>query len=133
MCVNARISHYLSLVSHGTHGIEVQNGGRRIAVFNRHKSLKRNWREAVQSALERKALLFLQAKEAQSFVEQHGGVVYTWQCFGTQNWLRRGVMNVDALCYTVLPTDAPESVRLPDDNGHNEPQDECVVSEKING
>jgi len=115
MCVNAVISDYLGLVPHGTHGIEMQHQGRRIAVFNNHQSVKRNWREAVMFALGWHQTLFYSAPEAQSFASQHEVVVYTWQCFGKQNWLRRGATNVDAYCYTVLPIDAPESVRLPDD------------------
>jgi hypothetical protein len=46
-----------------------------------------------------------------------GRKIATWQCFGKQNWLRRGATNVDAFCYTVLPADAPESIRLADDDG----------------
>jgi len=131
--VNAAISNYLGLVPYGSHGIEMQHQGKKIAVFAYHKGVKRNWREAVMFAIGWHQMLFYSASEAQSFATLHNAVVYTWQCFGKQNWLRRGATNVDASCYTVLPTDAPESVRLPDDNGHNEPQDECVVLEKING
>ncbi len=117
MCVNAVISNHLGLVSYGTHGIEMQNQGKKIAVFANHKSAKRNWREAVMFALGWHQTLFYSASEAQAFATERNMVVYTWQCFGKQNWLRRGATNVDAFCYTVLPADAPESVRLADDDG----------------
>ena len=123
MCVNAAISNYLGLVPHCTHGIEMQHQSRKIAVFANQKSTKRNWREAVMFALGWHQTLFYSASEAQAFATQHGMVVYTWQCFGEQNWLRRRATNVDAFCYTVLPADAPESVRLADDDGDNVPQD----------
>jgi hypothetical protein len=115
MCVNAVVSNHLGLVLYGTHGIEMQREGRRIAVFTRRKSVKRNWREAVMFALGWRQTLFYSASEAQIFADEHCLTVYTWQCFGTQNWLRRGPTVVDAYCYTVLPSDAPESVRLADD------------------
>jgi hypothetical protein len=117
MCINAAISNYLGLVPHGTHEIEMQHQGKKIAVFANHKSAKRNWREAVMFAIGWHQTLFYSASEAQAFATEHGAVVYTWQCFGKQNWLRRGATKVDAFCYTVLPTDAPESVRLADDDG----------------
>lgn len=124
MCVDAVISDYLGLVPHGTHGIEMQYQGRKIAVFNNHQSVKRNWREAVMFAIGWHQTLFYSATEAQTFATERALMVYTWQCFGKQNWLRRGATNVDAFCYTVLPTDAPESIRLPDDDGDNMPQDD---------
>lgn len=117
MSVNAAISNYLGLVPYGKHGIEMQCQGRKIAVFANHKSVKRNWREAVMFALGWHQTLFYSASEAQAFATEHSTVVYTWQCFGKQNWLRRGATNVDAFCYTVLPADAPESIRLADDDG----------------
>ena len=119
MCVNAVISKYLGLVPYGKHGIEMQHQGRKIAVFANHKSVKRNWREAVMFALGWHQTLFYSASEAQAFATERTLVVYTWQCFGTlrENWLRRGATNVDGFCYTVLPADAPESVRLADDDG----------------
>jgi len=123
MCVSETISNYLGLVSYGAHGIEMQYQGRKIAVFANHASVKRNWREAVMFAIGWRQTLFYSAEEAQSFATQHNLVVYTWQCFGKQNWLRRGATNIDAFCYTVLPSDAPESVRLSDDEGDNMPQD----------
>ena len=82
-----------------------------------HKSLKRNWREVVMFAIGWHQTLFYSAMEAQAYATERNLVVYTWQCFEKQNWLRRGATNVDAFCYTVLPTDAPESVRLADDDG----------------
>lgn len=124
MCISATISNYLGLVPYGKHGIEMQHQGRKIAVFANHKSLKRNWREAVMFAIGWHQTLFYSASEAQIFATEHNAVVYTWQCFGKQNWLRRGATNVDAFCYTVLPADAPESVRLADDDGDNLPQDD---------
>jgi hypothetical protein len=117
MCINAAISNYLGLVPYGTHEIEMQHQGKKIAVFANHKSAKRNWREAVMFAIGWHQTLFYSASEAQAFATEHGAVVYTWQCFGKQNWLRRGATKVDALCYTVLPADAPQSVRLADDDG----------------
>lgn len=128
MCVNNVISAYLGLVSYGTHGIEMQHTctcrlrecrcqGRKIAVFANHKSFKRNWREAVMFAIGWHQTLFDSAMEAQAYATERNLVVYTWQCFEKQNWLRRGATNVDAFCYTVLPTGAPESVRLADDDG----------------
>ena len=124
MCISATISNYLGLVSYGTHGIEMQHQGRKIAVFQNHKSVKRNWREAVMFAIGWHQTLFYSATEAQAYATERNLVVYTWQCFGKQNWLRRGATNVDAFCYTVLPSDAPESVRLADDDGDNMPQDD---------
>ncbi len=124
MCVNAVISNHLGLVSYGTHGIEMQNQGKKIAVFANHKSMKHNWREAVMFAIGWHQTLFYSASEAQAFATERNMVVYTWQCFGKQNRLRRGATNVDAFCYTILPGDAPESVRLPDDDGDNMPQDD---------
>ena len=123
MCISTTISNYLGLVSYGTHGIEMQHQGRKIAVFINHQSVKRNWREAVMFAIGWHQTLFYSATEAQSFATERSLVVYTWQCFGKQNWLQRGATNVDAFCYTILPGDAPESVRLPDDDGDNMPQD----------
>ena len=123
MCISATISNYLGLVSYGKHGIEMQYQGRRIAVFQNYKSIKRNWREAVMFAIGWHQTLFYSASEAQAYATERNLVVYTWQCFGKVNWLRRGVTNVDAFCYTVLPNDAPESVRLADDEGDNMPQD----------
>ncbi len=138
MCANAAISNYLGLVPHGTHGIEMQHQGKKIAIFANHKSTKHNWREAVMFAtlaphcvpfgtasgqvwcsagVGWHQTLFYSVSEAQAFATEHGAVVYTWQCFGKQNWLRRGATNIDAFCYTVLPTHAPESVRLADDDG----------------
>ena len=124
MCVSDVISAHLGLVPYGTHGIEMQHQGRKIAVFANHQSVKRNWREAVMFAIGWNQTLFYSASEAQSFATERSLVVYTWQCFGKQNWLRRGATNVDAFCYTILPGDAPESVRLPDDDGDNMPQDD---------
>lgn len=124
MCINVPISNYLGLVSCGKHGIEMQYQGRKIAVFANYKSVKRNWREAVMFAIGWHQTLFYSATEAQAFATEHSTVVYTWQCFGRQNWLRRGATNVDAFCYTVLPADAPESVRLADDDGNNMPVDD---------
>ena len=134
MCVSETISSHLGLVSYGTHGIEMQYQGRKIAVFANHESVKRNWREAVMfvtlaphasAGVGWRQTLFYSAEEAQSFATQRNLVVYMWQCFGTlrENWLRRGATNIDAFCYTVLPSDAPESVRLSDDEGDNMPQD----------
>jgi hypothetical protein len=117
MCINSAISNYLSLVPYGQHGIEMQHQGRKIAVFANHKSAKRNWREAVMFAIGWHQTLFYPASEAQAFATEHSMAVYTWQCFGRQNWLRRGATKVDAFCYTVLPVNAPESVRLADDDG----------------
>ena len=117
MCVNAAISNYLGLVPYGQHGIEMQHQGRKIAVFANHKSAKRNWREAVMFAVGWHQTLFYSASEAQAFATEHSMAVYTWQCFGKQNWLRRGATKVDAFCYTVLPVNVPESVRLADDDG----------------
>ncbi len=124
MSVDAAISNYLGLVPYGKHGIEMQHQGRKIAVFANHKSAKRNWREAVMFAIGWHQTLFYSAREAQTFATERNMVVYTWQCFGKQNWLRRGATKVDAFCYTVLPADAPESVRLADDDGDNMPQDD---------
>jgi hypothetical protein len=124
MCISETISTYLGLVSYGTHGIEMQYQGRKIAVFTNHKSVKHNWREAVMFAIGWHQTLFYSATEAQAFATERNLVVYTWQCFGKQNWLRRGATNVDAFCYSALPTDAPESVRLADDDGDNMPQDD---------
>ena len=124
MCVNDAISDYLGLVSYGKHGIEMQYQGRKIAVFANHPSVKRNWREAVMFAIGWHQTLFYSATEAQAYATERNLVVYTWQCFGKQNWLRRGTTKIDAFCYTVLPTDAPESVRLADDDGDNMPQDD---------
>ena len=121
MCVNAVISNYLGLVPYGTHGIEMQNQGGKIAVFANHASVKRNWREAVMFAIGWHQTLFYDAASAHTFATEQNAVVYTWQCFGKQNWLRRGATRVDAFCYTVLPSGAPESVRLPDDDGDNLP------------
>jgi hypothetical protein len=102
----------------------MQYQGRRISVFQNYKSIRRNWREAVMFAIGWHQTLFYSATEAQAFATERNLVVYTWQCFGKQNWLRRGATNVDAFCYTVLPSDAPESVRLVDDDGDNMPQDD---------
>jgi hypothetical protein len=124
MCISAAISNYLGLVPYGKRGIEMQYQGRKIAVFKNHKSVKRNWREAVMFAIGWHQTLFYSVSEAQAFATEHGAVVYTWQCFGKQDWLRRGATKVDAFCYTVLPGDAPESVRLADDDGDNVPQDD---------
>ncbi len=124
MSVDAAISNYLGLVPYGKHGIEMQHQGRKIAVFANHKSAKRNWHEAVMFAIGWHQTLFYSAREAQTFATERNMVVYTWQCFGKQNWLRRGATKVDAFCYTVLPADAPESVRLADDDGDNMPQDD---------
>jgi hypothetical protein len=124
MCISATISNYLGLVTYGKHGIEMQYQGRRIAVFQNNKSIKRNWREAVMFAIGWHQTLFYSATEAQAYATERNHVVYTWQCFGKQNWLRRGATNVDAFCYTVLPSDAPESVRLADDDSNNMPQDD---------
>jgi len=124
MCISATISNYLGLVPYGKHGIEMQYQGRRIAVFQNYKSIKRNWREAVMFAIGWHQTLFYSATEAQAYATERNLAVYTWQCFGKQNWLRRGATNVDAFCYTVLPDDAPESVRLADDDGNNMPQDD---------
>ena len=112
MRISSTISNFLGLVPYGNHGIEVQHEGKQIAVFVRHKRIKRNWREAVQFALERRELLFQTAQQAWDYAKQHGGATYTWNCYEKQNCLRRGVSHVDALCFTVLPADAPESVRL---------------------
>lgn len=125
MCINAVISDDLGLVRYGTPGIEMQHQGKRIAVFNHHQSVKRNWREAVMFAFGWHQTLFHAASSAHGFATEDGAVVYTWQCFGTlrENWFRRGAMNVDAFCYIVLPSEAPECVRLPDDEGDNMSQD----------
>jgi len=117
MCINSAVSNYLGLVPYGSHGIEMQYQGKKIAVFTNHKSVKRNWREAVMFAIGWHQMLFYSASEAQSFATLHKTVVYTWQCFGKQNWLRRGATIVDAFCYTVMAVDAPESMRLADDDG----------------
>jgi hypothetical protein len=101
----------------------MQYQGRKIAVFTNYKSVKHNWREAVMFAIGWHQTLFYSATEAQVFATERNLVIYTWQCFGKQNWLRRGATKVDAFCYTALPTDAPESVRLADDDGDNMPQD----------
>ena len=122
--MSATISSYLGLVPYGKHGIEMQYESRRIAIFANHTSTKQNWREAIMFAIGWHQTLFYSAEEAQSFATQRNLVVYTWQCFGKQNWLRRGAANIDAFCYTVLPSDAPESVRLSDDEGDNMPQDD---------
>jgi hypothetical protein len=122
MCVSATISNYLGLITYGKHGIEMQYQGRKIAEFKNHKSVKRNWREAVMFAIGWHQTLFYSATEAQAYATERNLVVYTWQCFTKQNWLRRGATNIDAFCYTALPTDAPESVRLADDDGDNMPQ-----------
>ena len=122
--MSATISNYLGLVTYGKHGIEMQNQGRRIALFQNNQSVKRNWREAVMFAVGWHQTLFYSATEAQAYATEHKLGVYTWQCFGKQNWLRRGATNVDAYCYTVLPSDSPESVRLADDFGGNMPQDD---------
>ena len=124
MCISATISNYLGLVPYGMHGIEMQHESRRIAIFANRKGTKQNWREAVMFAIGWHQTLFYSAEEAQSFATQRNLVVYTWQCFGKQNWLRRGATNIDAFCYTVLPSDAPESVRLSDDEGDNMSQDD---------
>jgi hypothetical protein len=124
MCISATISNYLGLVTHGKHGIEMQFQSRRIAVFANHREVECNWREAVMFAIGWHQTLFYSATEAQAYVAKQNLVVYTWQCFGKQNWLRRGETNVDAFCYTVLPSNAPESVRLADDDGDNMPQDD---------
>jgi hypothetical protein len=124
MGIDAIISTYLGLVPYGKYGIEMQYRGRKIAVFKNHKSVKRNWCEAVMFAIGWHQSLFYSAIEAQAYATEQNLVVYTWQCFGKQNLLRRGATNVDAFCYTVLPIDAPESVRLADDDGDNMPQDE---------
>ena len=124
MRTSATISNYLSLVPYGKHGIEMQYQGRKIAVFTNQQSVKRNWREAVMFAIGWHQTLFYSATEAQTYATERNLVVYTWQCFGEQNWLRRGATNVDAFCYTVLPIDAPESVHLADDDGDNMPQDD---------
>lgn len=124
MCISATISNYLGLVPYSTHGIEMQYQNRMIAVFATHHSVKRNWREAVMFAIGWHQTLFYSASEAQAYATKRNLVVYTWQCFGEQNWLRRGATNVDAFCYTVLPSDAPESVRLANDDGDNMPQDD---------
>jgi hypothetical protein len=124
MCISATISNYLGLVSSGTHGIEMQSQGKQIAVFANHRSVKRNWREAVMFAVGWRQTLFNSASDAQAYASDRNLVVYTWQCFGRENWLRRGATNVDAFCYIVLPIDVPESVRLPDDDGDNMPSDE---------
>jgi hypothetical protein len=124
MCISAPISNHLGLVTYGKHGIEMQHQGRRIALFQNNKSLKRNWREAVMFAIGWHQTLFYSATEAQDYANERNLVVYTWQCFGKQNWLRSGVTIVDAYCYTALPNDAPESVRLADDFGGNMPQDD---------
>ncbi len=124
MCISATISDYLGLVPYGMHGIEMQYQGRKIAVFNNHRGVKRNWREAVMFAIGWHQTLFYSSKEAQAYATAHDLQVYTWQCFEKENWLRRGATNIDAFCYTVLPDDAPESVRLPDDDGDNMPQDD---------
>ena len=124
MGIDATISNYLGLVTYGKHGIELQYQGRRIALFQNNKSVKRNWREAVMFAIGWHQTLFYSAAEAQAYASERNLVVYTWQCFEKQNWLRRGATNVDAFCYTVLPSDAPESVRLADDDGDNMPQDD---------
>ena len=124
MCMSETISTYFGLVSHGTHGIEMQYQGRKIAVFTNHKSVKHNWREAVMFAICWHQTLFYSATDAQVFATERNLVVYTWQCFGKQNWLRRGATNAEVFCYTALPTDAPESVRLADDDGDNMPQDD---------
>ena len=116
MCISAPISNYLGLVIYGKHGIEMQHQGRKIAVFANHKSVKRNWREAVMFAVGWHQTLFYSAAEAQTYATERNLIVYTWQCLEKQNWLRRGSTNVDAFCYTVLPSDAPESVRLADDD-----------------
>lgn len=73
--VNAAISSYLGLVPYGMHGIEMQHEGEKVAVFDDHKSVKRNWREAVQFAIEWHQMLFHDAAEAQAFATQRGGVV----------------------------------------------------------
>jgi hypothetical protein len=133
MCINAVISNYLGLVPYGTHGIEMQHTctcrlrkcrcqAGKIAVFANHASVKRNWREAVMFAIGWHQTLFYDAASAHTFATERNAVVYTWQCFGKQNWLRRGATRVDAFCYTVLPADAPESVRLSDDDGDNLPR-----------
>ncbi len=133
MCINATISNYLGLVPYGKHGIEMQHQSRKIAVFTNHQSVKRNWREAVMFAMGWHQTLFYSATDAQTYAAERNLVVYTWQCFAKQNWLRRGVTNVDtctarkcrcAFGYTVLPSGAPESVRLADDDGDNMPQDD---------
>jgi len=124
MCMSETISTYLGLVSYGTHGIEMQYQGRKIAVFTNHQSVKHNWREAVMFAIGWHQTLFYSATEAQAFATERNLVVYTWQCFGKQNWLRRGATNVDAFCFTALPVDTPDSVRLADDDGDNMPQDD---------
>ena len=116
MRVNAPISDYLGLVPYGEHGIEMQDQGRKIALFVNNKSLKPNWREAVMFAIGWHQTLFYDAASAHTFATERNVVDYTWQSFGKQNWLRRGATRVDAFCYTVLPVDAPESVRLPDDD-----------------
>jgi len=124
MCISATISSYLGLVTHGKRGIEMQYQHRRIALFTHHSEIVGNWREAVMFAVGWHQTLFYSAEEAQAYATERNLVVYTWQCFGNENWLRRGVTNVDAYCYTVLPSDAPESVRLADDDGDNMPQDD---------
>ena len=124
MCISATISNYLGLVASGTHGIELQHQGRKIAAFAEHASTKRNWCEAVMFAIGWHRTLFYSAAEAQAYAIERNLEVYTWECFGKQNWLRRGVTNVDAFCFSVLPNDAPESVRLADDIGGNMPQDD---------
>ena len=124
MCISATISNHLGLIPYGKHGIEMIYQGRRIALFQDNQSVKRNWREAVMFAVGWHQTLFYSATEAQTYATERDLVVYTWQCFGKQNWLRRGMTNVDAYCYTVLPSDAPESVRLADDMGGNMPQDD---------
>ncbi len=124
MCINTAISSYLGLVTHGKRGIEMQYQCRRIALFTQRSEIVGNWRDGVMFALGWHQTLFYSAEEAQVFATERGMVVYTWQCLGKENWLRRGATNVDAYCYTVLPGDAPESVRLADDLGDNMPQDD---------
>ena len=77
MCINATISNYLGLVPYGRHGIEMQNQGKKIAVFANHKSAKRNWREAVMFTLGWHQMMFYSASEAQAFATERGMVIYT--------------------------------------------------------
>ena len=59
-------------------------------------------------------------QEAQAYIDQHGGSIYTWKTLGDQNWLEKGFARSDTLAFVVIPESLPDTIQMPPDHpAHN--------------
>ena len=65
------------------------------------------------------AQVFNDPDQAKAYLEDEGGVLYTWTCYGIWNHLELGVSNMNALGYVVLPEEWPDDMPLPSDEAQD--------------